>query len=47
MKNQRTVLKRTTLETTEKRSGAEAIIKCLLAEGVEIIFGYPGGAIMP
>lgn len=28
-------------------SGAEAIIKCLLAEGVHTIFGYPGGAIMP
>lgn len=28
-------------------SGAEAVIKCLLAEGVDTIFGYPGGAIMP
>jgi acetolactate synthase-1/2/3 large subunit len=32
---------------TIKISGAEAIIHCLLAEGVEIIYGYPGGAIMP
>jgi acetolactate synthase-1/2/3 large subunit len=31
----------------ERISGAEAIIKCFLAEGVETIFGYPGGAIMP
>lgn len=28
-------------------SGSEIIIKCLLEEGVEYIFGYPGGAIMP
>jgi len=28
-------------------SGAEAIIHCLLAEGVDLLFGYPGGAIMP
>lgn len=28
-------------------TGAEAIMRCLLEEGVETIFGYPGGAIMP
>lgn len=28
-------------------SGAEALIHCLLAEGVDLIYGYPGGAIMP
>lgn len=28
-------------------SGSEAVIKCLLAEGVDILYGYPGGAIMP
>ncbi|MCJ7758172.1 MAG: biosynthetic-type acetolactate synthase large subunit [Gillisia sp.] len=28
-------------------SGAEAVIKCLLEEGVGTIYGYPGGAIMP
>ena len=28
-------------------SGSEAVIKCLLEEGVDIIYGYPGGAIMP
>ena len=32
---------------TERISGSEAIIKCLLAEGVDILYGYPGGAIMP
>ena len=28
-------------------SGAEAIFHCLLAEGADLIYGYPGGAIMP
>src|SRR5210317_1490618 len=28
-------------------SGAEAILRCLLEEGVDVIYGYPGGAIMP
>lgn len=32
---------------TERINGAEAIIKCFLAEGVDTVFGYPGGAIMP
>jgi acetolactate synthase-1/2/3 large subunit len=28
-------------------SGAEALLKSLIEEGVDTIFGYPGGAIMP
>ncbi|MFK8270207.1 biosynthetic-type acetolactate synthase large subunit [Capnocytophaga stomatis] len=28
-------------------TGAEVLIKSLLAEGVDLAFGYPGGAIMP
>lgn len=32
---------------TNKISGAEAVIRCLLAEGVDLVYGYPGGAIMP
>ncbi len=28
-------------------TGAQAVVQCLLAEGVDTIFGYPGGAIMP
>ena len=28
-------------------SGAEAVLRCLLEEGIDTIFGYPGGAIMP
>lgn len=34
-------------KVTMKISGAEAVIHCLLAEGVHTIYGYPGGAIMP
>ena len=34
-------------KTTVRVSGAEAVVKCLLEENVEIVFGYPGGAIMP
>ena len=28
-------------------SGAEAVIRCLLEEGANLVYGYPGGAIMP
>ncbi|MEM9527670.1 MAG: thiamine pyrophosphate-binding protein, partial [Bacteroidota bacterium] len=28
-------------------TGAAAVLECLVAEGVDTIFGYPGGAIMP
>ncbi len=31
----------------ENISGADALLKCLIEEGVDTIFGYPGGAIMP
>ena len=29
------------------KSGAEILWECLVREGVEVVFGYPGGAIMP
>lgn len=32
---------------TKTLSGAQAILESLVAEGCDIIFGYPGGAIMP
>ncbi len=32
---------------SELISGAEAMLRCFLAEGTDTIFGYPGGAIMP
>ncbi len=28
-------------------SGSEALLRCLVEEGVDTMFGYPGGAIMP
>ena len=31
----------------ERISGAEALMRSLVNEGVETLFGYPGGAIMP
>ena len=31
----------------EMVTGAEALLRCLVEEGVDTIFGYPGGAIMP
>jgi acetolactate synthase-1/2/3 large subunit len=27
--------------------GAEIVLRCIRAEGVDLVFGYPGGAIMP
>jgi len=35
------------IPTALRISGAEAVMKCLLEEGVDLIYGYPGGAIMP
>src|SRR6188768_644577 len=31
----------------KKITGSEVLLRSLIAEGVDIIFGYPGGAIMP
>lgn len=36
-----------TKNNTQVISGAEALLRCLVAEQVKTIFGYPGGAIMP
>jgi acetolactate synthase-1/2/3 large subunit len=33
-------------ETGETLTGAEIVIRCLKAEGVEYVFGYPGGAVL-
>jgi acetolactate synthase-1/2/3 large subunit len=33
-------------ETGETLSGAEIVMRCLQAEGVEYVFGYPGGAVL-
>jgi len=32
---------------TERIYGCEAVVRCLLEEGVDLMYGYPGGAIMP
>ncbi|WP_374405580.1 biosynthetic-type acetolactate synthase large subunit [Pelagerythrobacter sp.] len=31
----------------EERSGASILIECLVRQGVEFVFGYPGGAVLP
>ena len=36
-----------TNKASERISGSEAIVRCLIEEGVDILYGYPGGAIMP
>ncbi len=33
--------------TTRKLTGAQALWESLVREGVEVVFGYPGGAILP
>ena len=33
--------------TAEPLSGAEIVLKALVDQGVEVIFGYPGGAVLP
>ena len=34
-------------ETAKLMNGSHAVIRSLIEEGVETLFGYPGGAIMP
>ncbi|WP_128892501.1 biosynthetic-type acetolactate synthase large subunit [Erythrobacter sp. HKB08] len=31
----------------EERSGASILVECLVEQGVEFVFGYPGGAVLP
>ncbi|MGB9745700.1 MAG: biosynthetic-type acetolactate synthase large subunit [Bacteroidales bacterium] len=40
-------MKKSENQTTLTITGAEAVVKSLLEEGVKDIFGYPGGSIMP
>lgn len=47
MSTETQTIKKAQVATTEKISGAEAVIRCLLEEGVDLAYGYPGGAIMP
>ena len=32
---------------TQQMTGAEMVIKALIDQGVEYVFGYPGGAVLP
>ncbi|MFT6717196.1 MAG: acetolactate synthase-1/2/3 large subunit [Saprospiraceae bacterium] len=32
---------------TQRITGAEALMLCLIEEGIDTVYGYPGGAIMP
>ena len=43
----KTELGRQSISQTTMRSGAEIVLQCLVAEKVDVLFGYPGGAIMP
>jgi acetolactate synthase-1/2/3 large subunit len=48
MKSQKeTKQKKVRINGKEEITGAEALLRCLIEEGVDTIFGYPGGAIMP
>jgi acetolactate synthase-1/2/3 large subunit len=47
MNTQTKTARKPKVDKTMKISGAEAVIHCLLAEGVDLLYGYPGGAIMP
>jgi acetolactate synthase I/II/III large subunit len=33
--------------SAEPMNGAEIVIKCLVDQGVDVVFGYPGGAVLP
>ena len=30
-----------------KKSGSRLIVEALIKEGVDVLFGYPGGAVIP
>jgi len=42
-----TKIEQPTIEKIATTTGAQALVRSLIAEGVDTIFGYPGGAIMP
>jgi acetolactate synthase-1/2/3 large subunit len=33
--------------TVETLTGAEIVVRCLVDQGVDVLFGYPGGAVLP
>lgn len=36
-----------TVGTEQEYTGSEILLRCLVAEGVDRVFGYPGGAVLP
>ena len=42
-----TLLAGSPADRNEEKRGSEALWEALVAEGVEVVFGYPGGCIMP
>ncbi len=47
LSNNKTAAQTTARQAPQQISGSEAVLKALIEEGVDTIFGYPGGAIMP
>lgn len=45
--SQEQAIKQATIDKTTNITGAEALLRSLVAEGVDTVFGYPGGAILP
>src|ERR1700684_1580191 len=37
----------TEADTARTLSGAEIVVRCLVDQGVDVLFGYPGGAVLP
>ncbi len=42
-----TAAKTATTQDTAQMNGAEIVLKALVEQGVDVIFGYPGGAVLP
>lgn len=47
METEQQELAQTAEQEIQEISGSQALLEALIAEGTEVIFGYPGGAIMP
>ena len=47
METEQPILSKTKQAETKEVSGSVALLEALIAEGTNVIFGYPGGAIMP
>src|SRR5258705_7090467 len=47
MDNLEIIETKTEVKKTKSINGSQAVLEAFLAEGIETIFGYPGGAIMP